>query len=236
MAFSKLPIVSENARLGDRKVFTADGSYSKPTGLKFIIVELVGGGGAGGGAAATGAADAAISGGGGAGGYTQKKILAEDLAASESITIGLGGTGVTGTNGNNGGTTSFGAHCSATGGTGGSSNGSTSGPRVSTGRSGGVGQNGDVNMEGGGGSPGHKIIGTGATTEPVVSGSGGTAPGPWGGGGGYGGAVQKNSAGGDGAAGGNYGGGGGGSANGESRSAKAGANGADGIVVVWEFY
>jgi hypothetical protein len=68
-------------------VFSTAGTstYTKVSGLKFIIVEIVGGGGGGGNPGST-----EEGGGGGAGGYARKTISASDLSATTSITVGAG--------------------------------------------------------------------------------------------------------------------------------------------------
>ena len=104
-------------------VFTATGTWTKPTGLKYVIVEVIGGGGGGGGVEGD-TGDTANSGGGGGGGYSLKKILASSLGSTETVTVGAGGAGGTGFSGGTaGGTSSFGSHCSATGGGQGTGNG-----------------------------------------------------------------------------------------------------------------
>lgn len=156
-------IISDAAYVG----FSASGTWTKQAGLKFILVEIWGGGGGG----AT-----AVNGAGGAGGgFSQKKIAASALGATETVTIGAGGT-----SGGAGGTTSFGAHCSATGG--GGSGGSV-----------GAGSGGDLNLNGGAANYGvtGTMVGAGgvaprsagtaggafAVSAPANSGSGGTSGG-----------------------------------------------------------
>jgi len=103
-------------------------TWSKPNGLKRVLIAAVGAGG-GGGSGRRGAAGTNRFGGGGGGGgavvWTQ--VAAMDLMASVTVTVGTGGTGGTGagsddTNGNPGtagGDTSFGAVVIAKGGGGG---------------------------------------------------------------------------------------------------------------------
>lgn len=102
------------------QVFGASGTYTPTSGMKYCIVELVGGGGGGGGVPATTGVGAA-AGGGGAGGYARQTFSAATIGASQTVTIGAGGTAGanTGGTGGTGGTTSLGALCSATGGAGG---------------------------------------------------------------------------------------------------------------------
>lgn len=65
-------------------------TWTKPSGLKYIVVEGVGGGGKGGDASTSGSLTAA--GGGAAGGYAKKLILASALGATEQVFIGRGET------------------------------------------------------------------------------------------------------------------------------------------------
>lgn len=108
--------------------FTSNGTWTKPSGLKRVLVCCVGAGG-GGGSGRRGATSTNRQGGGGGGGgaIVWNNIEASSLPSSVSVTIGAGGTGGTGitvddTNGNtgtNGGDTSFGGFVLAKGGTGG---------------------------------------------------------------------------------------------------------------------
>jgi hypothetical protein len=105
-------------------VFTNSGTFTVPSGVTVVEVELWSGGGAGlGGNGASGAA----------GGYSLG-IFTVTSGAHITVTVGLGGSTVSA----NGGTSSFGAMCSATGGTGG-----TAGPGP-----GGAGSGGYLNLSG----------------------------------------------------------------------------------------
>jgi len=181
------------------QTFTASGTWTKPAGCRAAHIKLVGGGGSGGNgtAGATGA---------GGGGYSET-FITSGLGATETVTIGAGGTAVTnGNNGNTGGTTSFGAHCSATGGTAGkTSNGAGIG-------SGGTGSGGNINIQG---SAGGMSISTALGGDGGGSQFSGRTPG------GIGGNTGNGLL---------YGGGSGG-ANGGT-----GGAGATGIVIVYEYY
>lgn len=139
--FSKQPTLTK---------FLASGTWTKPVGLKYVIVEGVGGGGGGGGGEATNTPH--VGGGGGYGGYAKKMILAATLGATETVTIGAGGTagsppgGGGASTGGTGGTTSFGSHISCLGGVGGIHTQVLN--TLGTGGLGGVASNGDINITG----------------------------------------------------------------------------------------
>jgi len=129
--------------------FTASGTWTRPTEVGSVLVEVQ----------ASGAGGNGASNGGGAGGYSKKHVLLASLGATETVTVGIGGA--TSANGNS---SSFGAHATATG-------GNTSG-------SAGVGSSGDINLRGNvgtvasGGSSACLGGGT-ATTGEANSGAGG---------------------------------------------------------------
>ncbi len=209
--------------LSSTTYYTANNTYSKPANLKFIRVRLVGGGGAGGGANATAAAQFACGGGGGGGGYAESIILASSLSASESITVGAGGTAVSGGTGGSGGTSSFGSLVSASGGNGAAASGAQSGSFISTlGASGGTTNVGDITINGSRG--GGVIIISGTQGMPGYGGASQLGPNT--------GAPATNSVGSQGAL---YGGGGSGARNSASQSARAGGGGAAGIVIIEEY-
>ena len=118
------------------RTYTTSGSpatWTKPAGLKYVVVECVGGGG--GGPSYTGSGTSYAGVGAGAG-YSKKLIAASSLGTTETVTTGIGGTANAGTGtGGTGGTSSFGSFLSATGGS-----GDTSAPGSGTG--------GDINLTG----------------------------------------------------------------------------------------
>ena len=196
------------------RTYTSSDTWTKPTGLKYIIVEVVGGGGGGAGNTTANT----TSGGGGGGGYSKELLAASALGATETYAVGAAGAAgaSSGGTGGTGGTSSFGTSpfLQATGGVGG-----TFDPH--TGGAGGVGSSGILNVAGGGGGAG----GNAATGPAGAGGSsvyGGGAPG-------------RGSAEAAGIAGGNYGGGGGGAYN-TSGADTAGGAGAAGVVIVTEYY
>ncbi len=209
------------------QVFTSTGTYTPTAGMQYCIIEVVGAGGGSGGIAATVASKGAAAAGGGSGEYARGIYSAATIGVSQSVTIGTAGTA--GTAGNNtggtGGTSSVGALITAIGGSGGAG-----GPLVATGSSlyvlGGIGgtggSGGSFRCAGNPGGPGVTIDCPGVN----FSGAGG---GSFFGGGAVG--VQV-SAGNPGVS---YGGGASGPANSSGTTARAGAAGAGGIVIVTEY-
>lgn len=145
-------------------------TWTKPSGLKYVVVEVQAGGGTG--ASNPGGDDG--GGGGGGGGYSKKLIAVASLGATETVTTGAAE-----------GSSSFGAHCSATAG---SNGGNELGGVGGTGTGGDInitgsaGQSNDLNYtsEAGPGMGGSSHMGGGGR---AVGGSGG-AGGSYGGGGG----------------------------------------------------
>tara|TARA_R110002096_G_scaffold421282_1_gene626850 strand:- start:368 stop:1480 length:1113 start_codon:yes stop_codon:yes gene_type:complete len=138
---------------------TTSGTYTKPlVGLKQLEMWVQGGGGAGGGASATSSAEAAAGGGGGAGGMTYHIVDADDLAATETYTIGAGGTGASDSVGGTGGATTFalagGTNVVGSGGVGGTGGADLNYLRTNAGGGGGGGSGGTKLFWGGPGSRG----------------------------------------------------------------------------------
>jgi hypothetical protein len=199
-----LGLLTKGYQLKGVQVFTSSGTWTKPTGCLAAAVEVFGGGGQGG-SALNGAS---IATGAGGGGYSYK-FITSGLGATETVTVGPGGSGGLATqNGGNGGTSSFGGHCSATGGTGGKN---TQGSGIGNS---GSGSGGDLNLQGSSGNAGYTIS---------LHGDGGGAP--------RGGGTAAGAIGGTGGTGKNYGGGGG-----ASGTAIPGGNGASGAIIVYEYY
>ena len=118
------------------QTFTASGTWNKPTGIRYVRVQLVGGGGGGGGHGESG----------GGGGYAEKIIDVRSIS-SVTVTVGTGGGAVTYHQaGGNGTTTSFGSHLSGGGGYG------AIRQHGHSGGAGGLGSGGNVNIGGGGGA------------------------------------------------------------------------------------
>ncbi len=216
-------------RLIGIQTITATDTYTPTAGTASVIVEVQAPGGGSGGCVATiaGQWSAGLSGAGG--GWGRKRIT----SGFSGVTVTIGAVGAAGAAGNNaggtGGTTSFGSAVSCTGGVGGGGSGAvlTSGGFITgTFAAGGTATGADVSRPGGGGGTTFAIALGGA-----VASAGGNSM-YSGGADGY--TVVTNNAGALAASG--YGGGARGPANVNSTfSAAAGAAGAPGIVIVYEY-
>jgi len=205
------------------RTYTANDTWTKPAGLKYIIAEVTGGGGGGGGNTDPNYA----CGGGGGGGYSREIIPVASLGATEAVTVGAAGAAGAGTGGagGTGGTSSFGTSpfLQATGGAG----GATASTKAAGG-AGGVGSSGTLNIEGQDGGYGLAE----SVNDFAHSGYGGCSH--YGGGGA---AVVVFSTNSDvGINGNNYGGGGSGAAIANASADTAGGAGAPGVVIITEFY
>ena len=119
--------------------------WTKPTGLKYVEVELVGAGGGGGASTSSNGGGA----GGGAGGYAKKVINSSSLGATVPVFVAVKGAGVANSAGTAGKLSAFHTHISATGGSGGAAAGGT----TVSGGTGGVGT-GTLSSNGGTGGQG----------------------------------------------------------------------------------
>jgi hypothetical protein len=122
------------------QVFTSSGTFTVPSGVTRVLVEVLGGGGGGG----RNADDSKFGAGGGGGGYARKLVTGLSAGGTVAVTRGDGGAKAEsgGTSGSSGGSSSFGVHVSASGGAGGSS--------AADGLvAGGIGSSGDINLPGG---------------------------------------------------------------------------------------
>lgn len=218
VASTKIPI---------QRIYTANDTWTRPTGLKYVTVEVQGGGGAGGGAVAT-AADQSSAGAGGQGGaYARTTFSVTQVGATEQVTVGVAGAAVSGGTGGSGGTSSFGVSTtlvSAAGGVGGIALSASSTFGFNHGADSTQSMTGVFQQGGGGSGP----VGRGGTQSCHGSAGGNAVLGH--GGGGRGGPAAA------GFAGKTYGGGGGGAANVLSSTAKAGGAGGAGVVIVTEYY
>jgi len=206
------------------RTFTASGTYTPTAGMTKCLIECVGGGGAGGGV--TGSANLNfIGGGGGSGGYSRKLATAAQIGASQTVTIGAGGTGVSGAAGNAGGATSIGSLCIANGGSGGFFASNSAAPTGATGAAPGTG---DLAASGAPGAPGiytqaSTFYGPGGTGGSSIFGGGAVAI--WTGG------SSVNA----GAAAQGYGGGGSGAGAMNNTGSAAGGAGSAGIAIISEY-
>ena len=200
------------------------GTWTKPTGLRFLEVELQASGGGGGGATGSGAGATSQGAGGGAGGGCRSLYRAETLPDSVVITIGaLGSGGETGP-GQPAGLTSFGALMSATGGEGGLWATAGNPGTTNLGGDGGIGSGGNiVNLKGQGGAPYVAL-----TLTFVHSGAGGMSPMGGGGGESVRGSINGRS--------GNRGGGGSGACASEAAQVRTGGNGGLGGIILTEYF
>ena len=113
---SSLAGFKSGLRIIATNTYTANDTWTKPTGAVWVRVVLCGGGGGGRSIGASG-----NSGGGAGAPIVEKSFPAASLGATESITVGSGGAGGTNqNNGSSGGYSAFGSLVEATGSAGGS--------------------------------------------------------------------------------------------------------------------
>lgn len=209
-----------------RQRFTSgSGTYTTPTGARWLRLRMVGGGGAGGGCKATSASQHSVGSGGAGGGYVEHWIASP--SSSYSYAVGAAGAaGAAGADGGNGGDTTFSTYA-ANGGTGGYSGNATTSLDALVGGVGGtttgspdIGRSGEI------GGTGMAFI----NSAVILPGHGGSSP--FGGGGRWG----TPAASGAGVAAQGAGSGGSGAGNLQSQSARAGGAGTAGLIIVEEFY
>jgi len=203
-------------------VYTSSGTWTKPATVKSIKVTVVGGGGSGG-TATTGSPFPSMlgtgrwtsrTGGGGGGGYAVRTYLSSALPGPQPYTVGGAAA-----------TSSFGGTATVISGTGGSSSASITAPGApgggtayTAGGAGGSGSGGNLNIVGGVGSPGQAEGGGGtsmlSTLGPSITSVSPGIPGVL------------------------YGGGATGAYSGTSTPtlSLAGGTGAQGVVIIEEFY
>lgn len=210
--------VSSALPVPTKQVFTSgSGTYTLPSGCKWIRVRALGGGGAGG-----GSNGGVAAGGGGAGGYTEEIITSP--SGTYAYAVGAGGTVNANGAGGTGGNTTFGSSfLVANGGVGG--DGGNGSGAVNGGSGGTASGSTTLNVQG---NPGSSAFGATLAAAEDIGGQG--AGGPWGGGGKS--PITNNS---DGVAATGYGGGGSGSG-GSSGAARNGGAGFGGIIIVEEYY
>ena len=110
--WSKQFVVPEFTLPSEYVEFLSSGTWTKPAGVTWVYVEVIGGGSG----ALMGGAYASSYGGGG-GGFSSRIFLASDLAATEAVTIGAGGvSNATAASITTGGDTTFGSHITGGGG------------------------------------------------------------------------------------------------------------------------
>ena len=128
--------VSTNAGVRSMQVWTSNGTWYRPSGVKTIMVTVTGAGGGGSGFCESG----------GSGGTSQRQVDVTNVS-SVSVTVGNpgGGSNYSGCGGN-GNSSSFGGYCSASGGYGANCR------QQHAGGIGGNGSGGNLNVYGGGGS------------------------------------------------------------------------------------
>ncbi|EPT4025377.1 hypothetical protein ACVQMG_003646, partial [Enterobacter roggenkampii] len=211
-------------RLINVKTFTSSGTYTPTAGMKFCIVKGIGGGGAGGGAPATAAGNVGLGAGGHAGAYGEGQFTAAQIGASQTVTVGYGGTGSP-TSGGNGGSSSLGSLITFGGGSGASSSGNTA-PPLNAGNGNAAAVCTGANIISGTGPL--SVIGQITSTSVGYSGTGANSS--FGAGGG---ATNTT---GNGAAANGYGAGGGGAfAFSSNATARSGGNGSPGFVIIFEY-
>lgn len=147
----RFEIIGDSIGIVSVSIITASGAYNPPSGVKALEFIAIGAGGGAGGVAGGGAGTSGVGVAGGGGGASIKHTFV--IESSYTITIGAGGSG--GAAGNNagstGGTTSISStnvNLSCTGGAGGIGVAGSSSNVANVGAAGGSGSGGDVNIDG----------------------------------------------------------------------------------------
>lgn len=215
-------------RLLNIQKFASNGTYTPTAGTNAIYVEGFGAGGAGGGVTNAGAGNCTAGGGGGAG-ASGWAYLTSGFTPTVAVTIGVGGIGVANANGNAGTNTTFGALLVLPGGAGGFASGATN--VISITAAGGVGGTtptgtnvtGSAGVKGGFGmafAASLAASGAGASTSLGAGGASVTA-------GGTSVTAGANAEG--------FGSGGSGAVGVNNGATAAGGNGANGLIIVYEY-
>lgn len=209
-----------------KQVFTANGTYTPSTGMKYALLECQGSGGGGGGVTGT-AGSVFAAGGGGAGSWSKILVTAADIGASKAVVIGAAGAGGTAgsNNGTAGGDAGVGVLCV---GKGGAAGGFSASGTFGSGGAGGVAGTGDLAPPGGRGSPGQLAS---ISTVFIMGGDGGNAF--YGAGGKQSVSVSGTASAGIAATG--FGGGGSGALAHNTAGTAAGGDGSKGVVYITEY-
>lgn len=152
-------------------VATTSSSFVKTADMKWHLVKSWGGG-ASGSAAGGGGSGTAMGAGGGGAAYCEKLYASSALSASESFTVGVGGSGNSGAG--NAGTASTFKSMSAGGGQNGVGMAWQTASALAAAGSGGTASGGDVNLTGDDGGKGQLILGS--AISPVFINDGGGSP------------------------------------------------------------
>lgn len=206
-----------NKTLGQSGYLLKGAVYTKTGGLRYAIIKGVGAGGNGSGASANRAA----GGGGGGAGYFEKCFTASELGATENLIVGKPATGTGDNPANKGSRTIFGTASLLI------SNGGLSGTVNAQGGLGGTATGGDINIPGSDG--GYPDVGYSGSSTLYRPGSGGAS---------FLGAsvIGNTSTGNPGVAGYLYGSGGSGANATGGGGAQNGGTGADGVLIITEYY